>query len=298
MKPVHSFGFVAFKDSQIVKDTFERVIRWSEDTNTSIVLHPELRTRVKEKHLVAATESDFLAASEAVVSVGGDGTFLSVAHMCRFSEKPVIGINLGGLGFLTDISISNIETNLTNIKNGEYTTISRMVLEASLIRQDTRICTFQALNDVFINRINIPKLTSISAWFGNDFITEFFADGLIVATPSGSTAYSLSAGGPIIEPAVKAFLLTPICPHSLTERPIILPSDKNIRLLINEKNPDLLLSADGLQSIKLVSGDQIIISYGGIKTNLIQLTECSFFSLLRHKLDWGRGYKQRSNHDS
>jgi NAD+ kinase len=138
-------------------------------------------------------------------------------------------------------------------------------------------------------------LTSISAWYGDDFITDFFADGIIIATPNGSTAYSLSAGGPIVEPNVKAFLLTPICPHSLTERPIILPSDKSIRLLVNERNPDLLLSADGLESIRLQYGDQIVISYGGVRTNLIQLAETSYFDLLRRKLDWGRGYKQRNS---
>ena len=232
------------------------------------------------------------------MSIGGDGTFLSVARMCRYSEKPVIGINLGGLGFLADIGLENIEESLMLLHEGHYTTISRMVLDACLIRQSEKICTFNALNDIFINRINTPKLTSISAWHGDDYITDFYADGIIVATPSGSTAYSLSAGGPIVEPSVKAFLLTPICPHSLTERPIILASDRAIRLVVNEKNPDLLLSADGLESTKLQSGDEVIISKGGTHSNLIQLTNRSYFALLRHKLDWGKGYKNRSGTDA
>ncbi len=142
--------------------------------------------------------------------------------------------------------------------------------------------------------MNVPKLTSISAWYGNDFIADFHADGIIVATPSGSTAYSLSCGGPIVEPDVKALLLTPICPHSLNERPMVLPADKPIRLLINDKNPDLLLCADGLESVKLQSGDEVTISYGGASTNLIQLAEQSYFSLLRNKLAWGKGSKRRS----
>jgi NAD+ kinase len=167
-----------------------------------------------------------------------------------------------------------------------------MVLEAILYRGNEQMCKFHALNDVFINRINTPKLTSISVWYGNDFITDFYADGIIVATPNGSTAYSLSAGGPIVEPNVKAFLLTPICPHSLTERPIILPSDKSIRLLVNEKNPDLLFSADGLESVRLQSGDQIVVNYGGARTNLIQLTDVSYFEMLRRKLSWGKGWKK------
>ena len=236
----------------------------------------------------------FLDKSEAIVSVGGDGTFLSVAHMCRFTEKPIIGVNLGGLGFLTDVRPEELEETLLKIRNGNYNITSRMVLEAYILRNNEKIFNYHALNDIFINRINTPKLTSISAWYGNDYVTDFYADGIIVATPNGSTAYSLSAGGPIVEPNVKAFLLTPICPHSLTERPIILSADKSIRLVVNDKNPDLLLSVDGLESVRLQSGDQIIISYGGVRTNLIQLTERSYFALLRMKLDWGKTYKNRN----
>lgn len=293
MKAIGSFGIAAFKESALMRDTLDRIIRWSKERGVAIICHPHLAGQVDDPKLAAGNETEFLARSEALVSVGGDGTFLSAAHMCRFTQNPVIGVNLGGLGFLTDIGLDNLEDSLHKIHTGDYKTISRMVLEACISRKEEKICIFHALNDIFINRINTPKLTSISAWYGSDFITDFYADGLIVATPSGSTAYSLSAGGPIVEPNVKAFLLTPICPHSLTERPIILPADLNIQLRINEKNPDLLLSADGLESIKLQTGDLVAISYGGIRTNLIQLTESSYFALLRRKLDWGKGYKNR-----
>jgi len=299
MRPVQSFGIVAFKEGVQVEATLHRIASWSRQQNVPVVFHDYIKDLVPKYAVVAENEPEFLAKSDALVSVGGDGTFLSVARMCRYTEKPVIGLNLGGLGFLTDIGPEDLETNLQRIKDGDYKTISRMVLETKLIRNKQAFRTFHALNDIFINRINTPKLTSISAWYGSDYITDFYADGIIVATPSGSTAYSLSAGGPIVEPTVKAFLLTPICPHSLTERPIILPSDRKIQLVINEKNPDLLLSADGLESEKLQIGDSIEITYGGIRTNLIQLAERSYFELLRRKLDWGRGYKQRNNkHDS
>ena len=293
MKSIASFGIVAYKDSQLISDVLDRILTWSHKQHVEIYFHPFVKDLLHSDAPVCLSECEFLNKSEAIVSVGGDGTFLSVAHMCRFTEKPIIGVNLGGLGFLTDVRPEELEDTLLKIRNGNYKTISRMVLEASLFRGEEKITIYHALNDIFINRINTPKLTSISAWYGGDFITDFYADGIIVATPNGSTAYSLSAGGPIVEPNVRAFLLTPICPHSLTERPIILPSDKHIRLVINEKNPDLLMSADGLESIKLQCGDQIIINYGGVRTNLIQLTERSYFALLRRKLDWGRGYKQR-----
>jgi NAD+ kinase len=153
--------------------------------------------------------------------------------------------------------------------------------------------TFHALNDIFINRYGMPKLASISAWFGEEYIADFKSDGVIVATPSGSTAYSMAAGGPIVEPSVQAFLLTPICPHSLTERPLILPADKKIRLKINQKNPELLLSADGLESVKLKNNDEISIAYHGANSNLIQCAEHSYFTSLRKKLYWGQEYINR-----
>jgi NAD+ kinase len=294
MTKINSFGVVAYKDSLEIKEILNRLQAWSEAHKVNLLFHPCLQKQLEDSPLLATDECVFLDTVDAIISVGGDGTFLSVAHLCRFTEKPIIGVNMGGLGFLTDIGPENIEDNLCKIMQGNYKTISRMVLESKLYRCGSLVKTYHALNDIFINRINYPKLTSIAAWYGDDFITDFFADGIIVATPNGSTAYSLSAGGPIVEPSVKAFLLTPICPHSLTERPILLPSDKSIKLVINDKNPDLLLSADGLESIQLQSGDEILVSYGGARTNLIQLAETSYFALLRRKLDWGRGYKQRT----
>jgi len=291
MKKIDSFGLVAFKDTDTVCEAVLRIAAWAQQSGIPVVFHPFLCRFVDVP--AAADEQAFLDNSEAIISLGGDGTFLSVAHLCRFTEKPIIGVNLGDLGFLTDIGADALEENLMKIRSGKYRTISRMVLEARLVRDAATLHTYHALNDVFINRIHTPKLTSISAWSGDDFIADFYADGIIVATPNGSTAYSLSAGGPIVEPTVQAFILTPICPHSLTERPLVLPSSSAITLVINDRNPELLLSIDGMESIQLQTGDRVVISYGGASCNLIQLAERSYFSQLRRKLDWGRGLKQR-----
>jgi NAD+ kinase len=293
MRPITSFGVAAFSECTHLKEVVDRICTWSYVRKVPVILHPFFKKNAPKGAAVADSEQSFVSSSDAVMSVGGDGTFLSVAHLCRFTQKPVIGINLGGLGFLTDIGPENLEESLQKISEGRYSIISRMVLEACVKRGERAMCTYNALNDIFINRINIPKLASISAWYGSDFIADFYADGIIVSTPSGSTAYSLSCGGPIVYPDVKALLLTPICPHSLNERPLVLPADKPVRLRINEKNPDVLLCADGLDSLKLQGGDEITISYGGGSTNLIQLAEQSYFSLLRAKLDWGRGTKRK-----
>jgi len=294
-KNINIFGIVSFKKTQAVADVLERIRVWALGNGADIIYHPILAGQLPLNEHVEASETEFIDKCDAIVSVGGDGTFLSVARMSGFSEKPIVGVNLGGLGFLTDIGPEDLEEYLGKIRGGDYTMISRMVIEAGVVRNGTEVHRSKALNDIYINRVNMPKLTSISAWCGDDFITDFFADGIIVATPSGSTAYSLSAGGPIVEPLVQAFLLTPICPHSLTERPLILPADVPIKLAVNDKNPDLLLTADGLDSFNLHSGDEIIVSYSGVRKNLIQLAEKSYFSLLREKLGWGRGYKKGSD---
>lgn len=293
MRPINSFGVVAFSEHPHLREVIGRIAHWSSQRGVSVTYHPFLSSIAPAGATIAPDDKAVVSSSDAVISVGGDGTFLSVAHLCRFTQKPVIGINLGGLGFLTDIGPENIEESLDKINRGDYAIISRMVLEACLNRNGEKICHFNALNDIFINRINIPKLASISAWYGDDFIADFNADGIVVASPSGSTAYSLSCGGPIVEPTVSAMLLTPICPHSLSERPLVLPATRPLRLIINEKNPDLLLCADGLDSARLQGNDEVIIACGGVGTNLIQLAEQSYFSLLRNKLSWGAVTKRK-----
>jgi len=291
MKPVGSFGIIAFKQSQKVRFTLDRILAWSEAGGVPVFFHPLLASSVQNSTYVCATESELLSKSEVLVSVGGDGTFLSAVHLSEFSGKPVIGVNMGGLGFLTDIGPDDLENSLDKLTKGDYRTTTRMLLEARVMRDAKSFVVMRALNDIYITRFDKPKLTSISAYSGERFISEFVSDGLIVSSPSGSTAYSLAAGGPIVDPEVKAFLLTPICPHSLTERPLILPCDRQVRLVMSQKNAELTLSADGIETIRLKSGDEVLITYGGDQTNLIQLSQRSHFDLLRSKLGWGKDFK-------
>ena len=291
MVPVTSFGIVAFKKSKSIEPILSRIQAWSITSNVPVYFHPVLKNRLPPDANLCESEQIFLRKSRALISVGGDGTFLSTIHMSRFSGKPVMGVNMGGLGFLTDVAADAVEDAMDKIAEGKYTKFKRMMLEARVMRNGRTIKTFHALNDIFLNRFNTPKLTSIAAWHGGNFITDFHCDGIIVATPSGSTAYSLAAGGPIVEPDLRAFLLTPICPQSLTERPLILPCDTYIRFAMRQKDPQILISADGLESMPLDSGDEVVIRYGGEQKNLIRLSSRSYFDLLRTKLEWGKNYK-------
>lgn len=286
---MRKFGVVIFKESVAAISVLERVAKFALESGVELTLHPKSPANLCGCGLSAAKDSEeFLKNSEAVLSIGGDGTFLTAAHLVKFTEIPVVGINLGKIGFLADIEAEQFEQAFTNIINGNFSTINRMILEVDLVRNGKTIRTLHALNDIYINRISVPKLTSISINYDSQFITDYVADGIIVATPSGSTAYSLSAGGPIVPPGLNAFIITPICPHSLTERPIVLAAEKSVTLKINSKNPELLLSADGLDSELLKTGDEIKISYQGANTNLIQFSERSYFDTLRKKLNWGR----------
>jgi NAD+ kinase len=296
MKPITSFGIIAFRKTPELRTLITRICQWARAHRVVILFHHSLKGLCPSGSTISRTEAELFKKSEALVSIGGDGTFLSVAHKCLAGRKPLIGVNLGGLGFLTDIGPENIEENLLKIHQGRYRTINRVILKADLCRNGKRIKTIFALNDIFINRIDKPKLASISAWFGTKFINDFQSDGVIIATPAGSTAYSLAAGGPIIDPGVNAILLTPICPHSLTERPIIFPADGYIRLVVNPRNPHLLLSADGRNSIRLRSDDEIIVTYDRNQACLIQLAEGTFFESLRSKLDWGKDHIRRRRH--
>jgi NAD+ kinase len=291
MKPISSFGVVAFKKTREIDGMCGRILAWSERGGVPVFFHPVLASSVQNAAYMCNSEAEFLAKSEALVSVGGDGTFLSTVHLSHFSGKPVIGVNMGGLGFLTDIGPEDLERGLDAMARGEYRTTARMLLEGRVVRDGAELKTVRALNDIFINRFDKPKLTAIRAWSGDEFITEFVSDGLIVSSPSGSTAYSLAAGGPIVDPDVKAFILTPICPHSLTERPIILPCDRQVRLVMSQKSSEVMLSADGIDTLQLTSGDEVIVSYRGDQTNLIQLSHRSHFDLLRSKLGWGKDFK-------
>jgi NAD+ kinase len=294
MKAITSFGIVAFKRSPAIADLARRIADWSEANGVPVLLHPAMNRQAPRRARVAGGEAELLEASDALISLGGDGTFLSVVHLSHFSEKPVVGVNVGGLGFLTDIAPEELESSLDKMRHGKYRIINRMILQAEPMRDGERLRTLYALNDVSINRLDKPKLVSIGAWCGDSYITDFSADGVIVATPSGSTAYSLAAGGPIVEPDVNAFLLTPICPHSLTERPMLLPSTRPIRLVVVSSGVKLLLSADGLDTVMLRGGDEVLITHAPRRTNLLQISDRTYFELLRVKLGWGKAYKRQA----
>lgn len=209
-----------------------------------------------------------------LISLGGDGTFLSTAR--NFYNNKIVGVNLGNLGFLSEINKDNIEETLKNILSGKFDVEKRFFLATNI--HDKELI---ALNDIVINKGSLTKLLKLEVYFNNQFVDTYVTDGIIVSTPTGSTAYSLSAGGPIVEPKVDVLIITPICAHSLHQRPIIVSADTEVKIV--SKVGEFLVSADGQEPIKSENIDSVLIKRSDKKVEIIKSTENSFFDIVRNK---------------
>jgi NAD+ kinase len=222
-----------------------------------------------------------------VVVLGGDGTLLKAARLYGHQEAPILGVNLGGLGFLTEISLDELRPLFERIFRGEYQTENRMVLTAGIIREGEVCPVIPFLNDVVINKGAVARIIDLETSIGGQFLTSYRGDGLIVATPTGSTAYNLSAGGPILHPALKTILLTPICPFTLTNRPIILQDDAVIDIRLGTKASEVWLTFDGQVGYPLNAGDLVRVQKAVKSIRLIKTPYKNYFEILRTKLKWG-----------
>ncbi len=228
--------------------------------------------------------------ASAVVVLGGDGTLLSVARFLENRATPIIGVNLGGLGFLTEISTDNCFHELEEIIKGHFEIEERMRLSISIMRGQTEVFRQSVLNDAVINKGALARIVDLRTTINGRHLTNYRADGLIVATPTGSTAYNLSAGGPIVYPTAQTIILTPICPFTLTNRPIILPSDVTIEVLLNDAVQDLALTCDGQVGCGLASADKIVITPAPNPLRLIKTPSIDYFDILKTKLKWGQNW--------
>ena len=225
--------------------------------------------------------------ADLILVMGGDGTILSVVqHMRKFNSR-IFGINTGTLGFMSEIPPRGIAQTLDKIFAGEYSIDKRPMLQVEVWRGKTRVHQFHALNEAAITQGTLARLIRLRTTVNQRKLTTYHADGLIVATPTGSTAYSLSAGGPIVYPSLNALILTPICPHSFTQKPIVIPDTKLIDIVVEDDHRNINLTLDGQESVLLQYKDRLHIRRDGV-AHFVRLPTESFFSTLREKLDWGK----------
>ncbi len=222
-----------------------------------------------------------------IIVLGGDGTLISVARQIGDLRIPILGVNLGSLGFLTEITLGEIYPILERVAKGEFTVSSRMMLDAIVYRQRREIGRFRVLNDVVINKGALARIIDMEACVDGNYLTTYKADGLIIATPTGSTAYNLAAGGPIIYPGLNCLVLSPICPHMLTNRPIIVSDESVIRVEVKFQDEDVVFTADGQVGMPLEGGDVVEVKKSPSSTLLVASPTKDYFEVLRTKLRWG-----------
>jgi NAD+ kinase len=235
-----------------------------------------------------------------VIVLGGDGTLLGAARRVARYGVPILGVNLGGLGFLTEIPLRKLYSAVELMLDGRLEVETRLMLEAVVLRDGRETCRFLILNDVVINKGALARIIDLDVFINGQFLTTFRADGLIVSTPTGSTAYNLSAGGPILYPTLSSFILTPICPFTLTNRPILLPESHAVSITLGRRSEETVsLTFDGQVGFDLTHRDKLLIQKAEEKLKLIKSPDQSYFEILREKLMWGGvPFQNREDHET
>ncbi len=271
-------GIILKPSSPELKESYFKIKELFSNVGIEVILESSSANMINEKGISLnklCSKVDFL------VSVGGDGTLLSVVRKSFNYEKPVLGINLGTLGFLTDINMDELEHFLNDFKSDKYRIDNRMMVEGAI-----NLNNFVAFNDIVISRKSISSMISIDAKIDGKPFNSYYGDGVIICTPSGSTAYNLSVGGPLVYPLTEAFIITPVAPHSLTQRPLVMPADFEIEFTISD-NQGAVIIVDGQDIYEVEQNESIKIKIASKTAKMIHRVERNYFNVLNEKLRWG-----------
>ena len=273
-------------------ETLCRLTTWLNERGIKLVGLPEIERESIEHQtgcsVEVLAEADIAKQVDLMLVLGGDGTMIATARMVGDSEVPVMGVNYGGLGYLAEFPLEDLFPALDGVLEGKYKVQQRLMLSIELWRGGELVTRNRVLNDVVVNKSALARIIEIEAYLNQQFVNLFRADGLIVATPTGSTAYNLSAAGPIIFPSMSAVVITPICPFTLSNRPIVVPDDSVIEVRLVTENEDVALTLDGQVGFDLQAADRVVIRKSDTAFNLVQPPNRNYFDVLRNKLKWGR----------
>jgi NAD+ kinase len=290
--PIKRIGVIVKPHQPDALETLCSLTEWLHKREIKLVGGPTLdRERIEHKTGCAVdsvSDEEFARSADLILVLGGDGTMIATSRTIGDIEVPVIGVNYGGLGYLAEFRIEEMFSALESILAGNYKLESRLMLEVELRRGDELITHNRVLNDAVVNKSALARIIEIETYLNEQFVNSFRADGLIVSTPTGSTAYNLSAGGPIIYPSMNAVVITPICPFTLSNRPIVVPDDSVIEVRLMTKNEEVALTLDGQVGFPLQVGDRLSIRKSKTTFNLVQPANRNYFDVLRDKLKWGR----------
>lgn len=280
-------GIVANIQKPNVEETLRHFLSWLEERKVAFVLDERLHDWMKfsRTDVEVVALSTLPRVSDIVVAMGGDGTILTAARLVGEWERPLLGINLGGVGFLTEASVDDFYPKMEKVIAGEYSIEKRMVLKTRISGDPEK--KYFALNDVVLDRGGSPRVIRVDVSIDGQYFNTYVSDGIIVSTPTGSTAYSLAAWGPIVVPSLESIILNPICPHALTVRPTVIPASSKVILQVQFQDSEALLSVDGQENVRVASGTSLEVQKGDFYIHLITFSDHNFFDRLRKKLQWG-----------
>lgn len=281
-------GIIAKANIPEPLDITNKLTAWLKERDVEVFVEKELGEQIGYANSVDAADIPKLV--DVILVFGGDGTFLGMARLACKHGTPILGINLGGLGFLTEVTVEELYPMMERIIQGNFEVEERQMLLTTIHRDKDTLGTYEVLNDVVINKGAVARIIDLAIYIDDSHVTTYKADGIILSTPTGSTAYSLSAGGPIVHPTIPVTIITPICPHTLTNRPLVVSSDMKVEIKVTTHEPDTYLTLDGQIGIRLNTGDIIEVQRTDTSVKLIKSPFRDFFTILKTKLMWGERY--------
>ena len=283
-QPPERLGIITKPNEPRAVELAARIAEWAADQQINLFVND--RAKDSPPGTFSASAREIADNCDLLIVLGGDGTMIATARLVAGRGTPVLGINLGTLGYLTEFSIDEAIPALEFVVRGDYELIKRTMLDWRVLRDGDQVGTGTALNDVVVNKSALARIIDIDCWIGKHYVTGYRSDGLIIATATGSTAYNLAAGGPIIVPGAEAISICPICPHTLTNRPLVLPFDVEIRLQMNTREQEVMLTADGQIGLPLKASDRVEIRKSEKTFNTVCAKDRDYFEILRSKLRW------------
>jgi NAD+ kinase len=283
---IKKIGIVSKPKKAEIREIVPQLVEWLRERDIEVSIDKETGS-ILESSEKCLTRNELPGKVDLLVVLGGDGTLLAAARALYRREVPIFAVNLGDLGFLTVITQDELYPALEGVLSGNYRSERRVQIEGELVRADEVLSTFRALNDVVLNKGAIARIQDFEVYADDEFISNYKSDGLIISTPTGSTAYSLAAGGPVVSPSVEAFIITPICAHTLTNRPLVLRDSANIEIVVKSQREAAYLTVDGQVGIATHSEDIIRVRKSDSFVELIQPPQRNYYEILRQKLKWG-----------
>lgn len=282
---MENIGIIAKHTEEKAVEVVSGLAAWIGDRKKNAILDRETASVMRAENGVLRSRLPEM--SDIIVAIGGDGTLLSAARVVGTSGVPILAVNMGSLGFITDVTLEELYSAMEAVMSGEFEYDERMMLVCHVHRLGERVANYTVLNDVVVNKGALAKIIDIKAYVDDLYLTTFKADGLIISTPTGSTAYSMSAGGPIVHPTMRCILITPICPHTLTNRPLVIPDTMAIKAELRTRETDILLTLDGQVGFGIREDDIIEVKKSASPLKLVKSPFKDYFEVLRTKLKWG-----------